>query len=91
MVCFCYFYQKKLSFVLDVAHAAPFLHKLDPKVAIFRGFINFFQNFWILIESILLILIESPYVFNYGNQLQKEIKVGVVLGENICATLGPML
>ena len=56
MVCFCYFYQKKLSFVLDVAHAAPFLHKLDPKVAIFRGFINFFSKLldinWINIINI---------------------------------------
>ena len=54
----------------------PFLRKLVSKIVIFRGFNNFFQNYWILIESILLILIESPNIFHYQNEQKKQSGCG---------------
>ena len=41
----------------------PFLRKMGPKIAIFRGFVNFFQNYWIATQVRLFILIESPNIF----------------------------
>ena len=37
----------KLVFTLGKAHTDPFFEKLDPKITVFRGFTNFFQNYWI--------------------------------------------
>ena len=39
MICFCHFHKKKKKMLaLGVAHTDPFLSKLGPKMAIFRGF-----------------------------------------------------
>ena len=59
--------------------------QLGPKIAIFRGFINFFHDYWILIESMLLILIESPNIFHWKSARKRGVRV--VLG----AKGGPML
>ena len=37
---------------------------MSPKIAIFRGFVNFFQNYWIATQVRLFILIESPNIFH---------------------------
>ena len=65
-----------LFFVLDVAHGDLFLHKLSQKTVIFRGFSKFFSE---LLE--LLILIETSNIFRW--KPAKEVKVDVVLGQNL--------
>ena len=57
----------------------PFLHKLGKKMVIFRGFTNFFQNYWIPIKVIQINKISN--IFHW--KTAKTINVGVVLGQNL--------
>ena len=77
MICFCYFCQKKLFFILGVAHTEPFVVQIGPQEEILRGFTNFFFRTTGLQQG-LLILIESHNIFYWKST--KENKVGVVLG-----------
>ena len=78
MIWFCYF-CKNISFCFRCGPGGPpFLHKLDQKIAIFRGFSNFSRTTGYQLK--LLILIESPNIFLW--KLAKKIKKGVVLGQN---------
>ena len=53
MICFCYVCQKKqLFFILGVAHADLLVVQIGPKKSIFRGFTNFFRNYWTATEAI---------------------------------------
>ena len=44
MICFCYFYWKKLFSILAMAHNDPFFVKIGRKTTILRGFANFFSE-----------------------------------------------
>ena len=44
MICFCYFCQKKLFWILGVAHADLFVVQIGPEKAIYSGFTNFFSD-----------------------------------------------
>ena len=43
----------------------PFLHKLAPKIAIFVGFTNFFQNYWIATQL-------NTLTYFIGNQRKEK-------------------
>ena len=58
-----------------MVYANPFFVQVGPKNSNFRGFTNFFQNY--SIEHNLLILIESPIIFHWKSA--KNSKVAVVL------------
>ena len=44
MMSFYYFCQKKLFFILGVAHADPFVVQIGPQKAIFSGFTKLFSE-----------------------------------------------
>ena len=46
------FLHKSSFFILGVAHTDTFLCNFGPKMAIFRGFTNFRQIYWIAIKNI---------------------------------------
>ena len=46
----------------------PFLSKLVAKKQFFRGLTNFFHNYWIVTQ--LLILIKSPNIFDWKSAKQ---------------------
>ena len=73
------FLQKKLFFILGMAHADPFVVQIGPQKAIFRGFTNFFFFRITGLQNKLLIIIESPNIFHWKST-KKRKKVGVVLG-----------
>ena len=50
MICFFYYWKK--YFLFWAWSIGPFLYKLGQKIVIFRGFSNFFQNYWITIKII---------------------------------------
>ena len=82
MICFCYFYQKKLFFVLGMTHNDPFFVQIGPKKTIFKWFYQLFFRTNRL-QHKLLILIESPIIFHWKSA--KRSRVGVVFG----AKFGP--
>ena len=67
---------------MRMANDCPFFVKIGPKKQFFQGFVNFFFRTSGL-QHQLLILIESPNIFNWKSA--KEMKVGVVFG----AKFGP--
>ena len=56
MICFFYFYQKNLFFILGVANADPFFVQIWPKNSNFWTFYQFFSELlninWIIINNI---------------------------------------
>ena len=52
MICFYYFYQKNLFFILGVAHPNLYAVQVGPEKAIVRGFAIIFQNYGIATEAI---------------------------------------
>ena len=56
-----------------------FLHKLVSKIAIFRGFPNFFQNYWIPTQVIIVSLI----LYYISLEISKKSQVDAVLGGNL--------
>ena len=80
MICYWYFYKKILFFILGVAQADLFL---VAERAIFRGFIISFQNCWILIESLLLILIGSLNIFHWKSAKKEKWVLSNVKKRNI--------
>ena len=69
-----------MFFILGVAQADLFL---VAKRAIFRGFIISFQNCWILIESLLLILIGSLNIFHWKSAKKEKWVLSNVKKRNI--------
>ena len=52
MICFYYFCQKNLFFILGVAHPDLYGVQVGPEKAIVRGFAIIFQNYGIATEAI---------------------------------------
>ena len=66
-------------FVLGVIHNDLFFVEVDPKMAIFKGFISFFRTTRLQLN--VLILIESPNILHW--KPANKNKVGVVFGQNL--------
>ena len=80
MICFCYFWKKIIVFfVLGVIHNDFFFVEVDPKMAIFKGFISFFRTTRLQLN--VLISIESPNILHW--KPANKNKVGVVFGQNL--------
>ena len=70
------FIEKKIFFILNMAHADPFLSQVGPKNSNFwRFYQKKFQNYWIAIKVININLIPNLFHWKSANN-----KVGVVLG-----------
>ena len=67
------FLQKKLFFVLRVAHSSPFLLQVGFKNTNFSGFIYFSE---LLQQPKLLILTESPNIFHQKSAKNTKLRVG---------------
>ena len=80
------FLQKKLFFIW-FSHADLFVVQIEPEIAIFRGFTNFFFFRTTGLQQKLLILIEHPQHIS----LEINRKIGCGLRDKIWAKLGPML
>ena len=85
IIYFCYSWKKNTLFwawpILTLC-----LCKVSPKMAIFRAFTNFFQNYWIAIKVISI----NWITYFIGNQ-QKNPKWMWSWGKIWAAKLGPML
>ena len=77
LICFCYFCEKNCFSFWMCSKLTPYLQKLGPKIILSI----FFQNHWILIESIFSVLIESPNIFHYENWKKKKRQSGRCLRE----------
>ena len=75
MICFCYL-CKKIWFSLQLwSIMTSFLYSLGSKIAIFRGFTNFFRTarFITNCKKKFLLLIESPIIFHQKLQKTKWV------------------
>ena len=78
MICFCYFYQKTIFFILGVVHNDPFSMQIGSKKTIFKRFYQLFFRTAGFQHKLLIILIVSSNMFHLKSV--KESKVGVVFG-----------
>ena len=67
-----------MFFALGMAHGDPIFLQVGPKIVIFRGISKYFFR-TTRFQLKLLMLIESPNIFNW--KPAKKIKVGVILGQ----------
>ena len=78
MICFCYFWQKNVFSILDVAHNDPFSVQIRSKKTNFKRFYQlFFRSAWL--QHKLLKLIVSCNIFHWKSA--KKSKVVVVFAE----------
>ena len=65
MICFCFFCQQKLFFILGVGHNDLFFCKVGPKSKLLEILPHFFFFRTTGLQHKLLILIESPNIFHW--------------------------